>query len=382
MTRGDGEECGYMSHPRHWGLGAKFALVGLPFLLLALLSIALTLWVSWQLDGGAAAVNEAGRMRMQAYRMSLSVGTGGDFALPRQVAEFERSLELLRHGDLERPLFVPWDEVVRARFAVVETDWNGFRRQWTMARPDSVAGLFSDVVAFAADIDLLVTGIERNMVSWTALLHLLQMSMMVFAVVGAAVLLYTGYLFVLEPIAHLKQATERIQGGDFSARVERANSDEFGTLAECFNGMAEHLQSMYRGLEARVAEKTSELEEKRERLEALYDVTALVAKATTLEGLAGGFAQRVGRVARADAVALRWSDEANERFLMLAAEGLPQSMAEGEQCLRAGECRCGAMTEPYALRVIPIESTVRARCIAPAQGSRPSCPFRSACTSA
>jgi two-component system nitrate/nitrite sensor histidine kinase NarX len=38
-----------------------------PFLLLALLS---TLWVSWQLDGGAAAVNEAGRMRMQAYRMA------------------------------------------------------------------------------------------------------------------------------------------------------------------------------------------------------------------------------------------------------------------------------------------------------------------------
>ena len=88
-----------------------------------------------------------------------------------------------------------------------------------------------------------------------------------------------------------------------------------------------------------MAEKTSELEEKRERLEALYDVTALVAKATTLKELAGGFAQRVGRVARADGVALRWSDEANERFLLLAAEGLPQSMAEGEQCLHAGECR-------------------------------------------
>ena len=349
-----------MSHPRHWSLGGKLALVGLPFLLLALLSIALTLWVSWQLDGGAAAVNEAGRMRMQAYRMSLSVGTGEDFALPEQVAEFERSLELLRHGDLERPLFVPWDDVVRARFAVVETDWNGFRRQWTMARPDSVARLRSDVVAFAADIDLLVAGIERNMVRWTALLHLLQMAMMAFAVVGAGVLLYAGYLFVLEPVGHLKQATERIQSGDFSARVERVTSDEFGTLAECFNGMAEHLQSMYRGLEARVAEKTSELEEKRERLEALYDVTTLVAKATTLKGLAGGFAQRVGRVARADGVALRWSDESNERFLLLAAEGLPQSMAEGEQCLRAGECRCGAMTEPYAPRVIPIEATAPA----------------------
>jgi len=119
-----------MSHPRHWSLGAKLALVGTPFLLLALLSIALTLWVSWQLDGGAAAVNEAGRMRMQAYRMSLSVGTGEAALLPQQVAEFERSLDLLRHGDLERPLFVPWDDTVRERFRIVEQDWARFHRQW------------------------------------------------------------------------------------------------------------------------------------------------------------------------------------------------------------------------------------------------------------
>jgi len=31
-------------------------LVGVPFLLLVLLATAATLWVSWQLDGGAAAV--------------------------------------------------------------------------------------------------------------------------------------------------------------------------------------------------------------------------------------------------------------------------------------------------------------------------------------
>ena len=43
-----------------WSLGAKLALVGTPFLIAALLSTVATLWVSWQLDGGAAAVNESG----------------------------------------------------------------------------------------------------------------------------------------------------------------------------------------------------------------------------------------------------------------------------------------------------------------------------------
>jgi len=345
-----------MSNPKHWSLGAKLMLVGTPFLLLALMSIALTLWVSWQLDGGAAAVNEAGRMRMQTYRIALVVGTGEETALPPLVAEFERSLDVLRHGDLERPLFVPWDDAVRARFVSVERNWARFRAQLKPGGAVAASGSFGGAAAFEADIDALVTAIEHHMSRWTTLLHLLQIAMMAFAVLAAALLLYTGYLFVLEPVGQLKQGIERIQRGDFAARVDRVTSDEFGTLAEGFNGMAEHLQSMYRDLEAKVAEKTSQLEEKRERLEALYDVTRLVAKATTLNELAEGFAASIGRAARADGVAVRWSDEANERYLMLAAVGLPAGMAAGEQCLHAGTCHCGAQVPEVGARVIPINT--------------------------
>lgn len=39
--------------------------IGASLLILALASIGLTLWVTCQLEGGAAAVNEAGRMRMK-----------------------------------------------------------------------------------------------------------------------------------------------------------------------------------------------------------------------------------------------------------------------------------------------------------------------------
>ena len=345
-------------HP-HWNLGLKLFLAGAPFLLLALLSIALTLWMSWQLDGGAAAINEAGRMRMQAYRISLSVSTGERQALGRQVAEFEQSLLLLRGGDAERPLFVPWDDQVRARFAVVERDWRQFRERWAVAGLQDRQGLDrlrEDVVSFSAGIDALVAGIERHMSRWTAMMHLLQMAMLALAVTGGAVLLYTGYLFVLEPVGQLKQATERIQSGDLGARVERVTSDEFGTLAEGFNHMAEHLQSMYRNLEAKVAEKTAELEEKRERLQSLYEVTTLVAGATVLEDLARGFARSMVRIARADGIALRWSDQTHQRYLMLAAEGLPTAMVESEQCISAGDCHCGASAAQTQLRVISLQS--------------------------
>ena len=40
-----------------WKLSAKLGAVGGALLLVALASIGLTLWVTWQLEGGAAAVN-------------------------------------------------------------------------------------------------------------------------------------------------------------------------------------------------------------------------------------------------------------------------------------------------------------------------------------
>ncbi len=343
-----------MSHPRHWSLGAKLTLVGAPFMLIGLLAIGVTLWITWQLDGGAAAINEVGRMRMQAYRIALALTSKETRAPVERAKEFERSLGLLRKGDAERPLFVPWDEVTRQQFALVERDWAAFQGRWTSAEPNPGIGLADETAGVVADIDTLVGGIEHHMARWTTLLHLLQIGMLVFATLGATLLLYMGYRFVLEPVSRLKDATERIQGGDFGARVERVTSDEFGALAKCFNDMAEHLQAMHRDLEAKVADKTSQLEEKSARLEALYDVTMLVAKASTLKELSGGFAERMRQVARADGIIVRWSDESNERFLLLASSGVPAAMAEGEQCLHAGACHCGVLKEMTAVRVIPI----------------------------
>jgi len=343
-----------MKQNRHWNLGTKLMLVGVPFLLLVLLATAATLWVSWQLDGGAAAVNEAGRMRMQSYRMALSIGTQQTDPLPDQISEFDQSLATLKHGDPDRPLFVPWDDGVHQRFAKVEEDWLRYQARWINTPPASYRDLRADTIAFAGNIDAFVGSIEAHIARWTALLHLLQMSMLALVVLAAAILLYTGYLFVLEPVGQLKQAIEKIQTGDFDARVERTSSDEFGTLADGFNGMAEHLQSMYKNLEAKVAEKTAQLQDKTERLKSLYEVSALVANAPTLDALAQQFTQSLARTARADGVALRWSNQDNQRHVMLAAHGLPADMVDAEQCIYTGDCHCGASTAESTLRVIPI----------------------------
>ena len=87
-----------MNDKKYWGLSSKLAMIGVPFLILVLILTAATLWVSWQLDGGAAAVNEAGRMRMQSYRMALGVGTQQTQELEKQISEFNDSMKVMREG--------------------------------------------------------------------------------------------------------------------------------------------------------------------------------------------------------------------------------------------------------------------------------------------
>lgn len=343
-----------MNDKKYWGLSSKLAMIGVPFLILVLILTAATLWVSWQLDGGAAAVNEAGRMRMQSYRMALGVGTQQTQELEKQISEFNDSMKVMREGDSDRPLFVPWDDRIRADFVGVEKNWADFQTTWLKTQQSDTSQLSKQTVAFASSINVFVKSIEDHLIRWTAILHLLQMGVLVLSVIGAAILLFSGYLFVLEPVNQLKIAIEKMQKGDFGARVSRLTNDEFGTLAEGFNGMASHVQSMYQNLESKVREKTLELELKRERLEALYDVTAMVAQETSLDELANAFSKSIQTIAHADAAAVRWADQSNQRFLMLASSGLPADMVHEEQCIHLGDCYCGSAAINEGLRVIPI----------------------------
>jgi two-component system, NarL family, nitrate/nitrite sensor histidine kinase NarX len=338
-------------------LSAKLIRIGAALLVVALLSIGLTLWVTWQLEGGAASVNEAGRMRMQVWRMASATQAGGPMAEREDlVARLDGSLVLLRTGDASRPLFVPWDAEVHQRFKTVVDQWTVQRAQWLVPTQASAELPRAAAEDFVASIDALVMAIEQHLARYTAILNLAQMVMMALAVGGAVLMLYTGYLYVINPLAQLQQGLRKVEAGDFSTRIEVDSLDEFGLVALGFNGMAAKLQTLYDGLEARVEDKTRNLEAQRMRLEALYGVSAFLANASSIEEMSRGFAQRVRAIVGADAATVRWSDDANQRYLMLASDCFPQEMLEEERSLLAGACACGALEQDARTRVIPIHS--------------------------
>lgn len=338
-------------------LSKKLIRIGASLLIVALASIGLTLWVTWQLEGGAAAVNEAGRMRMQTWRLASAVQAGVERAERQSlVTRFDESLSLLREGDPSRPLFVPWDDQVHQRFADVESLWLAQRPLWLAEPAPQAQVLLKAGGEFVEASDRLVLVIEQHLSRLTAILNLFQLLMMALAIGGAVIMLYTGYMYVINPLGQLRQGLQKLESGDFRTRIEVDTVDEFGQVAAGFNHMAATLQSLYEGLEAKVETKTRRIEAQRVRLEALYKVSAFLAQAGSIDELARGFAQRVRAVMKADAATVRWSDDANQRYLMLASDCFPQDLVEEERSLLAGACACGNLRPDARTRVIPILS--------------------------
>ena len=339
---------------RAWSLSAKLGAIGSALLLMALASIGLTLWVTWQLEGGAAAVNEAGRMRMQTWRMAQTLAREDLPQLVEHVAQFDQSVHLLRQGEPARPLLVPHDAASQQAFEAVQRDWSNLKAQWkALPAPDAQRSA-QQAEAFVARIDAFVSAIEQHLSRLTAILNAVQFVMVALTIGSAIALLYSAYLFIFNPLSRLQAGLARVEGGDLGARVEPGADDEFGALAAGFNRMAATLQGLYQNLESKVKEKTEHLEAERSRLSALYESAAFVARAETLEALAQGIARQVRQVARADASAVRWSDEANRKYLLLASDCLPQAVIDEELCIPTGDCLCGQPQGGAATRVIPI----------------------------
>ena len=210
--------------------------------------------------------------------------------------------------------------------------------------------------AFVARIDAFVSAIEQQLARLTSILNAVQFAMVALLIASAVAMLYSAYLFIFNPLSRLQAGLARVEGGDLTVRVAAGGDDEFGTLAAGFNRMAQRLQALYESLEAKVREKTESLAAQHARLSVLYESAAFVARAGTLDELARGIAQQARLAGGADASAVRWADESNKRYLMLASDCLPQALVDEEHCVATGDCFCGQVQGQAMTRVIPIQA--------------------------
>ncbi len=290
------------------------ALAMLALTLISLVGMSASVVVVETVQGGASAINIAGSLRRLAHRTAslvLADARGEGAPRPRVAAaieDFERNLE---HPALQHVLDQEDGGLFAATYRGVEASWQlnlkprieAIAGDGSRPTPELVETLLVEVDAFVDQLNTLVAVLEHDTEGRIDDLRQILAAAIVLTVLVVAGALLLLRRWLLRPLAGLLGAAQDIARGDFTARVGHTGADELGRVGSAFNLMADELAKLYQQLEARVSDKTAELQRSNRALELLYHAigrlyhapTAAEAYEATLRdidkvaGLAGSF---------------------------------------------------------------------------------------------
>ncbi len=327
------------------------------YFLIALVAISSTLYVSWRLEGGAAAINDAGSERMRSYHIDFLLAQHVQHPsdklrrdIEAKVAQFEKVLSDLERGDPQRPLALPKDKDVRAQMGKLHQTWQTgikprIRRILDTPQQEEQERMLVEyrpvVENFVGSVNDLVEMVENSNAHATMLLRSFQIGLVSLAFIGTVLLMNLFSLMVVRPVNRLREGIQRMGKADFGVRLQFTKRDEFGELADGFNQMADQLQNLYETLEQRVEEKSRSIEEKNRELAALYDVAAFLNSSTATEPLCGIVLDKLSSLTEANGGVVRLVDIRGEQMRIVASRGVSKSFLAEETCLAIGNCLCG-----------------------------------------
>jgi two-component system nitrate/nitrite sensor histidine kinase NarX len=203
--------------PFRYRLSTRIVTLSSVALALVLSMIAGTLWLSWQLEGAGAAINDAGSLRMRAGNVAIQLNearAGREADVSSQSALLDLTLAHLQSGDPARPLFLPETPAIRAQFDAVSQAWHESLKQ-ALAHDasgtiDTPSLYLARLPAFVAEADALVRMIERENARKTAWLRRWQIALAALACVGTIAIVTLLYAWFVLPVRRLERGLSRI----------------------------------------------------------------------------------------------------------------------------------------------------------------------------
>lgn len=257
-------------------LGGMFVAITL----LAVVSMSTSWMVAETAQGSGEAINLAGSLRMQSWRMVslhqrflLDGNPVHQEALRRAIARFD--------AELRAPPIVavlPADETapLHVVYRQVEHDWRTEIRPRLAHARSAAPGAAADadlqdvVPAFVERINHLVKQIEEASEAKILVMRVVLGASVIATLLVVALSIYLVKNILVNPLRGLLGMADRIGQGKLAVRTDLNGEDEIGRLGQAFNHMAEDLSKLYHNLEMRVEEKTAELTIANRSLELLY----------------------------------------------------------------------------------------------------------------
>ena len=233
--------------------------------LLSLLTTGLALLTLSSSLRDAEAVNVAGSLRMQIYRLAWD-STRDPQQLAQHMQDYQQTLEspALRH--LEH-FWVPAE--VTSRYRYLRDSWP--RLQQTL-QPGHAQVYQQRVASYVSEIDRFVLAVQHYA---ELKMHLVAASSLFGLLAIVALALWTIRFIrrnVVRPLDALVTASQYIEQANFNfPALPVAQPTELGVLAQAFTTMAERLHSHYRLLELAVRNKTEDLTQANRTLSLLYE---------------------------------------------------------------------------------------------------------------
>jgi len=251
----------------------QLALIVLLSTAIGIANMAISGWLIQGVQGSAHAINKAGSLRMQSYRL-LS-------AIPLRPQDGELLAQMQRTAFSEELAHAAQRDGKVSQLTALQQYWlTELAPDLQRARdPQTVKG---EIVNFVDRIDDLVTAFDSATETRIQRVVWLQRAMAVFM---ALLLVFTIIWLrarLLHPWQQLLQMARAVSHRDFTQRVHISGRNEMATLGTALNNMSMELAGSYAVLEQRVREKTAGLEQKNQILSFLWQANRRLHSQATL----------------------------------------------------------------------------------------------------
>ncbi len=233
-------------------------------LIISIITTALALMTLVSSQNDAEAINIAGSLRMQSYRLAFDVETESPL-LSTHIEQFEHSLYSAPMKELSY-----WFTSTE-----IQQHYNHIVLRWEELHPilkaDNNTIFIQHVAPFMNRIDTFVAELQYSS----------ELKIQRLAVIGAVglsliflIVLYTIRYTrqqIVAPLNDLVDACKQVKRKKFRLNLLNNSNNELGILAHTFSRMSSDLEQLYQGLERSVNEKTHRLRHANESLQVLYN---------------------------------------------------------------------------------------------------------------
>ena len=255
--------------------------------LLALASMLISLLVTLNTQHDAEAINIAGSMRMQSYRIAVLLQQPNKDMSEIKIAEaltkehqlfsqklyqssISKAAEKVGRGGIKQR----YDEVVdnweKNIVPIFSTIMSGSQIS-TEQISDASNRYLSQVDDHVDKINSLVLSIQQNTEEKIELLGVYEGLSIFLSFLALVFIVMRADQNLVKPLKDLVRAAEHTSVGDFSYRTYYEGVNEIGLLCSTFNDMSASLARHYRKLEDLVNDKTAQLQQTNQILDFLYN---------------------------------------------------------------------------------------------------------------